>query len=104
MRLITIEEQIAVVEKAHKANVWLQTAYPDTMRQVTVKISRFEIAVYIHDKSLEVRQYFTVEALEFNSTVDEDLAAVHAALDTIINECDEKRADRFIGTVEAVGA
>ena len=95
MRLITIEEQLAVVEKAHKANVWLQTAYPDTMRQVTVKISRFEIAVYIHDKSLEVRQYFTVEALEFNSTVDDELAAVHAALDAIIKECDEVRIDRF---------
>lgn len=104
MRLITIEEQIAVVEKVHKANVWLATAYPDTMRQVTIKISRWEIAVYIHDKDLKVAQYLTVEALEFNSTVEDGLTAIHAALDAIIKECDEKRADEFTGTVAAVGA
>ena len=104
MRLITIEEQIAVVENVHKANIWLATAYPDTMRQVTVKISRWEVAVYIHDKDLKVAQYLIVEALEFNSTVEHDLRQVHAALDAIIQECDEMRIDRFAGAVEAVGA
>lgn len=95
MRLIKIEEQVAVVEKVHKANVWLATAYPDTKRVVCLKTDRAGMTVYIHDEDLKVTQWLNVIPYEFNSTVDEDLAAVHTALDAIIKECDEVRIDRF---------
>lgn len=104
MRLITIEEQISVVEKAHKANVWLATAYPGTNRIVCLKTDRAGMAVYVHGEDLKVEQYLSVEPLEFYSTVDAELAAIHTALDAIINECNEKRVDRFTGAVAAVRA
>lgn len=95
MRLITIEEQLAVVEKAHKTNVWLATAYPGTKRAVCVKIERVGMTVYVHEKDLRVVNCLSVDPYEFNSTVDAALADVHTALDAIIRECDEVRIDRF---------
>lgn len=104
MRLITIEEQLAVVEKAHKANVWTATAYPGTKRVVCVKIERVGMTVYVHGDDLRVVNCLSVDPYEFDSTVDAALADVHAVLDVIIKECDEKRVDRFTGAVETVGA
>lgn len=104
MRLITIEERLAVVEKVHKANVWLATAYTDTKRVVCVKMERVGMTVYVHGEDLKVINYLSVDPYEFDSTVDAALADIHAVLDVIIKECDEKRADRFTGAVETVGA
>lgn len=104
MRLITLEEQIAVVEKVHKANVWLATAYPDTKRVVCVKIERVGMTVYVHGDDLRVVNHLSVDPYEFDYTVDAALADIHAVLDIIIKECDEKRADRLTGSVAAVGA
>lgn len=95
MRLITLEEQIAVVEKVHKANVWLATAYPDTKRVVCVKTERAGMTVYVHGEDLRVVNHLSVDPYEFDYTVDDALAAVHVALDAIIKECDEVRIDRF---------
>lgn len=103
MRLITIEEKIAVVEKAHKANVWLATSYPGTKREVCCKLDRYGVTVFIHADDLSVQQHLPVEPWGFTSTADEQLAAVHSALDAIIEECNEK-SDRFTtGAMEAAG-
>lgn len=97
MRLITIEEQIAVVEKVHKANVWLATAYPGTKRVVCLKTERVGMTVYVHGEDLKVINCLSVDPYEFDYTVDAALADVHAVLDVIIKECDERRADLFFG-------
>lgn len=65
MRLITLEKQLAVVEKVHKANVWLATAYPDTKRVVCVKLERAGMIVYVHGEDLRVVNCLSVDPYEF---------------------------------------
>lgn len=99
MKPITLEQQIAVVTKIHNVNELLTAGYPATKRIVSYKLDRAGISVYVMDEDQKVDKYLSVDPVEWGSTVEDDLAAIHAEMDRIINECNEKRMDRFAGAV-----
>lgn len=97
MRHITLDEQLSVVTKVHHANEAIAAAYPGSRRIVCLKTDRAGMAVYIHGEDLKLEGYLSVDPVEWQTTVDGDLAAVHSELDRIIRECNERRADLFFG-------
>lgn len=94
MRLITLEEQIALVTKIDQANALMM----DPLNIISYKLDRCGISVYVM-KDCKVERYMSVDVVEWLSTVEDDLRQIHAELDRIINECNEKRMDRFAGAM-----
>lgn len=93
MKPITLEQQIAVVTKIHEVNELLA----GSKAIVSYRMDRSGISVYVMDENHKVDKYMSVDVVEWDSTVEGDLAAIHAEMDRIIAECNEKRMDRFTG-------